>query len=167
MILTLTLDRRGPQVGYLSLLESRLVATETALFEVLSKLNPAGPEEASSIPTISGKMVKQLQERYSNMPYSAKTAEWSQHPLQTDSDKQKWWLERRRLLSDTQQDLQPSEPTAKSPPAPPAPMTREPTQHFMPQDRSISRGSSQLDSSGQVDPELAAELSEEQLRKYF
>ena len=151
-------------MGYLSLLESRLVATETALFDVLTKLNPAGPDTASTAPVITDKVIKQLQERYSNMPYSAKTAEWNQQPLQTESDLQRWWLERRRLLAETQQNPHLSGGAAVSPPALP-PAARE-TQHAR-YERPPSRSSSRPESSAQVDPDLAAELSEEQLRKYF
>lgn len=151
-------------MGYLSLLESRLVATETALFDVLTKLNPAGPDTAATAPAISDKSIKQLQERYSNMPYSAKTAEWNQQPLQTDVDLQRWWLERRRLLADTQQGERTVESAARSPPRPPpAPREPPPSQQVRP----ASRSSSRPESSGNVDPDLAAELSEEQLRKYF
>lgn len=156
---------RGPQVGYLSLLESRLVATETALFDVLTKLNPAGPDTAAEAPAITDKVIKQLQERYSNMPYSAKTAEWNQQPLQTESDLQRWWLEHRRLLAETQQSQRPVEHAAMSPPAPRPPVMRETQQS--PHERPISQSSSRPDNSAQVDPDLAAELSEEQLRKYF
>lgn len=80
--------QRGPQVGYLAVLESRLVNTEAVLYDALSRLYQQGDAQGEPVDRI----VKRLQERYANMPYSAKTSEWNQQPLLAEEDRQRWWL---------------------------------------------------------------------------
>jgi hypothetical protein len=110
--------RRGPQIGYLSVLESRLVATEVALYEVLSKLhslNDVGPNVSTE------DLIARLQKKYTDMPYSAKTAEWQQQPLAGELNHQQWWQERQKILEAPDRPFErPQQPrTNMQMPAPP------------------------------------------------
>ncbi|KAK6443432.1 hypothetical protein LTR95_000259 [Oleoguttula sp. CCFEE 5521] len=90
--------QRGPQVGYLSILEGRLVATEVALYQTLARLHGSDglPGQSNDDLAIS------LQKKYADMPYSAKTAEWNHQPLNGDQALSRWWLERRQMFESQQ-----------------------------------------------------------------
>lgn len=186
--------QRGPQVGYLAVLETRLVNTEAVLYDALTKLYHAQQaaqtgESASSVPSEPvDRVVKRLQERYATMPYSAKTSEWNQQPLLAEDDRQRWWLAHQQILSEGESpygtaDLLERRKRAMShsstvdagepgfiderrrssrPPFSPA----EGRAAVVEQPLS-SNPSPGVNIPANVDPEIAAELDEEQLQKYF
>lgn len=171
--------QRGPQVGYLAVLESRLVNTEAVLYDALSRLYQHGDAQGEPVDRI----VKRLQERYANMPYSAKTSEWNQQPLLAEEDRQRWWLAHQQIVSDGDSPYGSTEDRrrrAMSHSSARTVDTGEPgfiheqaRTPFSPADmKSVERPLSSNPSPGvnipaNVDPEIAAELDEEQLQKYF
>ena len=129
------------------------------------------------------RIVKRLQERYANMPYSAKTSEWNQQPLLAEEDRQRWWLARQQIVSDGDSpygSVEDRRRRAMSHSSARTVDTGEPGfiheqagTPFSPADtKSVERPLSSNPSPGvnipaNVDPEIAAELDEEQLQKYF
>lgn len=176
--------QRGPQVGYLAVLENRLVNTEAVLYDSLSKLYQPGSERVLDEPM--DRIVKRLQERYANMPYSAKTSEWHHQPLLAEEDRQRWWLAHQQIMSDSESPHASGSADRKRramshsssrtvDTGEPGFITSENHSRapYSPADiRSSERPLSSNPSPGvnvpaNVDPEIAAELDEEQLQKYF
>lgn len=167
-------------MGYLAVLENRLVNTEAVLYDALSKLYQQPPAEGESVDRI----VKRLQDRYSNMPYSAKTSEWNQQPLLAEDDRQRWWIAHQQIMAESESPYASSEVRkrrAMSHSSAHTVDTGEPgfvdearsRGPYSPADaRSSERPLSSNPSPGvnvpaNVDPEIAAELDDEQLQKYF
>lgn len=150
------------------------------LYDVLSRLYQQGEPQSEPIDRI----VKRLQERYANMPYSAKTSEWNQQPLLAEEDRQRWWLAHQQIANDGDSPYASAENhrrRAMSHSSARTVDTGEPgfihessvRTPFSPADmKSSERPQSSNPSPGvnipaNVDPEIAAEMDEEQLQKYF
>jgi hypothetical protein len=163
----------------LAVLESRLVNTEAVLYDALTKLYQQGDTQGEPV----DRTVKRLQERYANMPYSAKTSEWNQQPLLAEEDRQRWWLSHQQIFSESDSpygSVENRRRRAMSHSSARTVDTGEPgfiheqaRTPFSPTDMKTSeRPLSSNPSPGvnipaNVDPEIAAELDEEQLSKYF
>lgn len=184
--------QRGPQVGYLAVLESRLVNTEAVLYDALTKLYTQQQQQQAGEPVTSGepvdRVVKRLQERYSTMPYSAKTSEWNAQPLLAEDDRQRWWLAHQQIMNDGESPYASTDERRKRamshsstvdtgepgfvvderrrsrPPFSPADMRAAAAAAEQPLSSNPSPG---VNIPATVDPEIAAELDEEQLQKYF
>lgn len=172
------------------MLESRLVNTEAVLYDALTKLYSQQHETAEgSQPPLepADRVAKRLQERYSNMPYSAKTSEWNQQPLLAEDDRQRWWLAHQQILTEGESPHSPAdarkrralshssshtvdtgepgfidEGRARAPFSPATAEMRRASEHPL-----SSNPSPGVNVPVDVDPEIAAELDEEQLQKYF
>ncbi|KAM0723012.1 hypothetical protein Q7P37_001210 [Cladosporium fusiforme] len=178
--------QRGPQVGYLAVLESRLVNTEAVLYDALTKLyHQQQPGDSGSSGEPVDRVVKRLQERYSTMPYSAKTSEWNNQPLLAEDDRQRWFLAHQHIMNDGDSPYASTDERRKRamshsstvdtgepgfvderrsrPPFSPAEM-RAAAVAEQPLSSNPSPG---VNIPATVDPDIAAELDEEQLQKYF
>lgn len=177
--------QRGPQVGYLAVLESRLVNTEAVLYDALTKLYQTQQHPGETLPAEPiDRIVKRLQERYATMPYSAKTSEWNQQPLLAEDDRQRWWLAHQQIMNDGESPyastsderrkramshsstVDTGEPgfideRRSRPPFSPAEVRAATEQPLS------SNPSPGVNIPATVDPEIAAEIDEEQLQKYF